>query len=255
MKPSFCYLFIMKKKNIGRYLLSVLLVGVVGVSVVFSLSAPVDSLKYHIYRLFGDTSLPELPLQFPEKRLSPVEMIAEDDRGVYDWILIGAREEVYRGTRYDDAYYAIDYPGGDIDPQRGACSDVIVRALRRAGYDLQKLIHQDMKQNFHLYPQMWGLSAPDPNIDHRRVANQMVFFERHGDKLSLAVDEENLSNWQHGHIVCWRYPDGRLHTGIISDRTNVRGVPLVIHNAWQTVEDDCLTRWEIIGHFRYPREG
>lgn len=182
---------------------------------------------------------------------SPVEAIPEEELKTPDLVLLGARHEVNNKTRYDASYMAISYPGGDVPPDYGACTDVVVRAFRNAGIDLQQLIHEDMKKNFNLYPQNWGHRGPDPHIDHRRVPNQVRFFERHGISLTLEV-EGNLDQWQWGDVVYWRFPDGRDHCGIISDRTRRDGVPLVIHNAGLTREEDCLLRWEITGHFRYP---
>ncbi|MBF7082278.1 DUF1287 domain-containing protein [Desulfallas sp. Bu1-1] len=193
----------------------------------------------------------------PETRLpgpSPVEKIPEAKRSVYDRVVIGAREEVVKEVVYDATYQKIEYPGGDVPPDRGACTDVVVRAFRRAGIDLQKLIHEDMKANFEQYPQNWGLKGPDSNIDHRRVPNQMKFFERHGQSLTISVEGENLSEWHWGDVVYWKFPNGLEHCGIVSDRKNRRGLPLVIHNAGVAREEDCLTRWEITGHFRYPPE-
>lgn len=80
----------------------------------------------------------------------------------------------------------------------------------------------------------------------------MKFLERFGRPLPIAVNDETLPLWQHGNLVYWRYPDGQEHTGVVSDRTNSRGIPLVIHNAGRTREEDCLLRWEIIGHYRFP---
>lgn len=188
-----------------------------------------------------------------ESSYSPVEQIPKEERTVPDLILLGARNEVTNGTRYDASYVSIDYPGGDVDPDTGACTDVVIRAFRHAGIDLQQLIHEDMRDNFHLYPDNWGLNAPDPNIDHRRVPNQMLFFERFGTALTLQV-EDHLQEWRWGDVVYWRFVDGREHCGIISDRTGRDGVPLVIHNAGIAREENCLQRWEIIGHFRYPGE-
>ncbi|MDW7650691.1 MAG: DUF1287 domain-containing protein [Bacillota bacterium] len=168
-----------------------------------------------------------------------------------DLILLGARREVKDRVTYDAAYAVISYPGGDVPADRGACTDVVIRALRHAGIDLQERIHEDMKDHFELYPQNWGLGAPDSNIDHRRVPNQMRYFERFGQALTLDV-RGHTDQWQWGDIVYWRFPDGRLHCGVISDRKNRKGIPLVIHNGGITREEDCLLRWEIIGHYRYP---
>ena len=218
-------------------------------------------------KLFGDVRqvrmfYTSLPLSVPEIALriapgidnhSPVEEIPEAELTTPDLILLGARAEVKNSTRYDASYAAISYPGGDVSPDYGACTDVVVRAFRNGGIDLQQLIHEDMQENFHLYPQRWGLSRPDPNIDHRRVPNQMRFLERHAITLALEV-EDNLEQWQWGDVVYWQFPDGRDHCGIISDRTRRDGVPLAIHNAGITREEDCLLRWKITGHFRWDEE-
>ena len=156
------------------------------------------------------------------------------------------------GTAYDGAYQTISYPNGDVPKNKGVCTDVVVRALRGAGFDLQKLMHEDMVKNFRLYPQKWGLPKPDKNIDHRRVPNQMKFFARFGQTLPISVNGNTLKSWQPGDIICWDMQNGQLHTGVISDGLSSSGVPLVIHNGWLCVEDDSLTRWKIIGHFRYP---
>ena len=157
------------------------------------------------------------------------------------------------GTHYNAVYKVISYPGGDVPSTQGACTDVVIRALRAANIDLQKLMHEDMTQNFRAYPQKWGLQKPDKNIDHRRVPNQMKFFARFGQTLPIAVNRSTLPSWQPGDIVCWDMQNGQLHTGVISDGVSSSGVPLVIHNGWMCVEDDSLTRWEIIGHYRYPK--
>lgn len=184
---------------------------------------------------------------------SPVEKKAPEDLTVPDLVLLGARSEVNNGTVYDASYKVIDYPGGDVPNGKGACTDVVVRAFRNAGIDLQQLIHEDMNEKFDIYPQNWGLSSPDSNIDHRRVPNQMQFFKRHGLELSLDV-RNNLNDWNWGDVVYWRFINGDEHCGIISDRKNSNGIPLVIHNAGRAKEEDCLTRWEITGHYRYPTE-
>lgn len=178
------------------------------------------------------------------KRIKPRDAIAEK---------IVRASHVQIGTHYDPTYETISYPGGDVEKSKGACTDVVIRALRGAGFDLQKLMHDDMAKNFRLYPQKWGLSKPDKNIDHRRVPNQMEFFARFGTSLPTRVDGSTLKSWQPGDIVCWDMENGQLHTGVISDGISSAGVPLTIHNGWICVEDDSLSRWKIIGHFRYPK--
>lgn len=165
-----------------------------------------------------------------------------------------AKQEVIEGVRYDAGYVRLSYPGGDVPADRGACTDVVVRALRGAGYDLQRLVHEDMSRNFRLYPRKWRLTRPDPSIDHRRVPNLMVFLSRFGRELpkrtTAAVD-----SWQPGDIVCWDLNgSGLTHIGILSDIRGRRGLPLVIHNIGPTAShQDCLDNWKIIGHYRYPK--
>ncbi len=184
---------------------------------------------------------------------SPVESIPVDQLTVADLILLGARAEAKQGTLYDASYQPLDYPGGDVDPGRGACTDVVIRAFRNAGIDLQQLIHEDMQSHFELYPQNWGLNEPDSNIDHRRVPNQVTFLKRHGQALSLDP-VHNPADWKWGDVVYWRFPNGDEHCGIVSDRVSSNGIPLVIHNAGICTEENALLRWEITGHYRYPAQ-
>jgi uncharacterized protein YijF (DUF1287 family) len=142
------------------------------------------------------------------------------------------------------------YPGGDV-PGGGVCTDLVVRAFRGGGVDLQKLVHEDMRANFSDYPQKWGLAGPDPNIDHRRVANLICFFRRRGRWLTTSVEVGQLASWRPGDVVFWDLATGgRQHCGVISDRRGRSGLPLVIHNIAGAAEEDCLTRWKVVGHAR-----
>lgn len=170
--------------------------------------------------------------------------------GVAAKIVAGAKAQI--GTRYDAAYVSIAYPDGDVEASRGACTDVVIRAFRAAGFDLQRRIHEDMKANWSLYPKKWGLAAPNPSIDHRRVPNQIAYLQHRAKVLSTSVDQSTLKQWQPGDVVYWKTSATQLHTGILSDGVDADGIPLVIHNGSICVEDNCLTRWPIIGHFRLP---
>lgn len=165
-------------------------------------------------------------------------------------IVGAARAQV--GDAYDASYRVLAYPNGDPPRGVGACTDVVVRSLRADGVDLQALVHQDMTRHWDRYPHRWGLARPDPNIDHRRVPNLAVFFARHGRVLTTQVTSATLAAWQPGDVVTWRLPGGLDHTGIVSDRRDPRGVPLVIHNMGRCEEQDALTAWPIAGHYRYP---
>ena len=163
-------------------------------------------------------------------------------------IVAAARAQV--GDRYVADYVSLKYPGGDVAKGQGACTDVVVRSLRAAGIDIQKLLHEDMQRNFGLYPKKWGLRRPDPNIDHRRVPNLRVFFGRFAKSLPLNKD------FQPGDIVTWDLtPSSLTHCGIVSDKKNTQGVHLILHNIGPTAsEDDRLFAWKLTGHYHYPRE-
>lgn len=157
-----------------------------------------------------------------------------------------ARSQIGQTVSYDPAYRTLAYPMGDVPLHTGVCTDVIVRALRRQGWDLQQHIHEDMKAHFSAYPRQWGLKRPDRNIDHRRVPNIAVYFSRHGYR----VDD---GQFRGGDIVTWALPDGRPHIGIVSDQRNAHGQPLIIHNIGRgTREEDVLHQYRITGHFRLP---
>lgn len=154
---------------------------------------------------------------------------------------------------YDPAYYSMAYPGGDVPEGRGVCSDVVIRAYRALGIDLQKEVHEDMKAHFELYPKIWGLSRPDPNIDHRRVPNLMMFFERHGQVKAMTNDP---SDYHPGDIVCWNLGGAVTHIGFVVNVESERWNGLqIVHNigAGQVVED-CLFEYRIIGHYSYEKE-
>ena len=70
-------------------------------------------------------------------------------------LLASAIEQTGITTGYDPAYVSIAYPGGDVPLETGVCSDVIVRAFRRANIDLQKEVHEDMKASWAMYPRRW----------------------------------------------------------------------------------------------------
>ena len=151
---------------------------------------------------------------------------------------------------YDPSYFSIDYPNGDIPSDKGVCTDVIIRAYRKIGVDLQKEVHEDMKANFSLYPKTWGLKSTDKNIDHRRVPNLMTFFERKGDYIPIS---SNGTDYIPGDIVCWNLGGAITHIGIVVNKKSNDGKRnLIVHNIGSgQVLTDCLFDFKIIGHYRY----
>ncbi|MGH2664990.1 DUF1287 domain-containing protein [Flavobacterium sp.] len=153
---------------------------------------------------------------------------------------------------YDPSYTAIPYPNGDVPKNKGVCTDVVIRAYRKLGIDLQKEVHEDIKAHFSLYPNLekWGLKKPDPNIDHRRVPNLEVFFTRKGEKLAVS---KIADAYKTGDLVTWMINDKLPHIGIITNKKSPDGKrPMIVHNVGGgQVLEDCLFDYEIVGHFSY----
>lgn len=156
-----------------------------------------------------------------------------------------ARSQIGKTLAYDPAYSKLRYPMGDVPLSKGVCTDVVIRAMRQQGWDLQQLIHEDMRRNFAAYPKKWGLTAPDANIDHRRVPNIATYFKRKGY-------QADRRDFRPGDIVTWDLGRGLVHIGIVSDKKTA-GRPLIIHNIGRgTREEDILYRYTITGHYRLP---
>lgn len=161
-----------------------------------------------------------------------------------------ARQQTRSAVTYDGSYTRLAYPMGDVPATRGVCTDVVIRAYRAIGIDLQVLVHEDMLANFRRYPRLWGLSGPDANIDHRRVPNLQKFLERAEAKVGTAGA---AAAYRAGDLVTWMLPGNLPHIGIVSDRlASDTGRPLVIHNIGAgPVEEDMLFAYPITGHYRY----
>ena len=151
---------------------------------------------------------------------------------------------------YDPSYYSIPYPNGDVPADRGVCTDVVIRAYRKVGADLQKEVHEDMKFHFSLYPKIWGMKSTDKNIDHRRVPNLMVFFKRKGKVKPMT---QNAADYIPGDIVCWNLGGSITHIGIVVNRKSSDGQRyMMVHNiGGGQVLEDCLFNFKIIGHYYY----
>ena len=170
-------------------------------------------------------------------------------RTYYERLAYAAEDIVNPSVVYDASYRHLAYPGGDVSPTRGVCADVVIRAYRRLGTDLQVLVHEDMRRYFSAYPPLWHLHAPDANIDHRRVYNLAVFFRRHGETLPCSTHSED---YHPGDIVVWSVLN-QGHIGIVSSLHNTeQSRYLMVHNigAGQVLED-MLFHFPIKGHYRY----
>jgi len=167
-------------------------------------------------------------------------------------LIAAAIERTHHVVRYDPAYVRISYPGGDVPADTGVCTDEIIRSYRSVGVDLQKEVHEDMVRNFDLYPRRWRwvLSRPDPNIDHRRVPNLMVFFARKGESLPLSG---RAADYAPGDLVTWDLGGGVPHIGVVVDQKSAKsGRYMIVHNIGQGPRmEDIIFNWKVTGHYRY----
>ncbi len=170
----------------------------------------------------------------------------------YSQLSDAAIELTHQQVIYDGSYFSIDYPNGDVPKGKGVCTDVIIRAYRLVGVDLQKEVHEDMTTNFEKYPKIWGLNSTDTNIDHRRVPNLMVFFYRKGEVKPITNE---ATGYLPGDIVAWRLSNGLTHIGlIINKKSEEDNRNLIVHNiGFGQVAEDVLFDYKIIGHYRYKK--
>ncbi|HEY0372106.1 MAG TPA: DUF1287 domain-containing protein [Thermoanaerobaculia bacterium] len=165
-------------------------------------------------------------------------------------VIEGAKKQVGVTRGYDGSYRQIGYPNGDVPREIGVCTDVIIRAYRHAGVDLQVLVHEDMKTHFSAYPKTWGLRRPDTNIDHRRVPNLATFFTRRGGKLPVT---RRGADYQPGDVVTWQLSSGVPHIGLVSDvRVPNTDRYQVVHNIGSGAQiEDVLFAYALSGHYRF----
>lgn len=181
----------------------------------------------------------------------PVLRTRKGEPAGFGWKLSNAAIERTRyQVVYDGSYRKIKYPGGDVPPGVGVCTDVIIRAYRQLGIDLQKDVHLDMLSAFSRYPKNWGLKRPDTNIDHRRVPNLQTFFSRKGLVLTVSTDPED---YLPGDLVTWILPGNLPHIGVVTEHfSNDAKRPLIVHNIGQGPQlEDMLFEFKITGHYRY----
>ncbi|MFK8052817.1 MAG: DUF1287 domain-containing protein [Woeseiaceae bacterium] len=170
-------------------------------------------------------------------------------------LVAAAKQRTLQSITYDGSYFSIDYPGGDAPAHLGVCTDVVIRAYRALGVDLQQLVHEDMRRAFGAYPseRIWGLTKPDANIDHRRVPNLQTFFARHGVSITPSPQP---GAYRPGDLVTWLLPGNLPHIGIVSDViADDDAVPLVVHNIGEGPKlENILFRFKITGHYRYTAD-
>lgn len=166
-------------------------------------------------------------------------------------LVAAAIERTHHSVHYVSEYVRIAYPGGDVPADTGVCTDEIIRSYRAVGVDLQKEVHEDMVQNFAAYPnkRRWLLAHPDSNIDHRRVPNLMVFFQRKGESLPVT---DRAEDYAPGDLVTWDLGGNVPHIGIVVDQKASSGRFMMVHNIGAGPQmEDVVFNWKITGHYRY----
>ena len=165
-------------------------------------------------------------------------------------LVAAAMERTQHQVQYNGSYRNIAYPLGDVPDNTGVCTDVIIRAFRQIGVDLQQRVHEDMQAHFSAYPTIWGLKGPDSNIDHRRVPNLQTFFTRHGKSLPISG---NTSHFQPGDIVTWMLPGNLPHIGIVTNiKDKLSQNPMIVHNIGSGPKlENMLFKYPINGHYRF----
>ena len=169
---------------------------------------------------------------------------------VLERLVAAANERTTHEVEYDGSYFKLDYPNGDVPPEKGVCTDEVIRSYRSLGIDLQKEVHEDMAANFSRYPTKFGLKSTDTNIDHRRVPNLRVFFERKGKPLPIT---DEAADYRPGDIVTWDLNASQTHIGIVVDAPSATpGRYMIMHNIGRGPKiEDILFAWKITGHYRY----
>jgi uncharacterized protein len=182
----------------------------------------------------------------PRPRIAP----ADSRRDFLRRFAAAALERTHHTVRYDPAYVRIAYPGGDVPQETGVCTDEVIRAYRAVGVDLQRDVHEDMVAHFSAYPTKWRRTSPDPNIDHRRVPNLMVFFSRKGEVLPVT---DRAEDYTPGDLVTWDLGRGLTHIGIVVDQKGFFSRRyMIVHNIGAGPRmEDVLFDWKITGHYRY----
>jgi len=164
-------------------------------------------------------------------------------------VVAAAQAQTKERVVYDGRYFKLAYPGGDVPAGLGVCTDVVVRAFRKAGVDLQVAVHEDMRKDFPAYPKKWGRRSPDPNIDHRRVPNLMTFFKRRGAALPVS---DKPGDYAPGDLVTWDLGGGLTHIGVVVEDPSGAAKPLIVHNIGAGPKrEDVLFAWKVTGHYRY----
>lgn len=187
--------------------------------------------------------------QSSKDRAEEARKFVKDDGSFASRLVHAALDRTHAVERYDPAYVSLKYPGGDVPPDTGVCTDVVIRIYRKLGFDLQKLVHEDMKAHFSAYPKNWGLSRTDSNIDHRRVPNLQTFFKRQGASLPLTQD---ATDYKPGDLITCTVAGKLPHIAVVVPAPDGGSRPWIVHNIGQGPQcEDRLFEFPLTGHYRW----
>ena len=187
--------------------------------------------------------------QSSKDRAEEARKFVKDDGSFASRLVHAALDRTHAVVRYDPAYVSLKYPGGDVPPDTGVCTDVVIRSFRKLGLDLQKLVHEDMKAHFSAYPKNWGLSRTDSNIDHRRVPNLQTFFKRRGSSLPVTQD---AADYKPGDLITCTVAGKLPHIAVVVPAPDGGSRPWIVHNIGQGPQcEDRLFEFPLTGHYRW----
>ena len=182
------------------------------------------------------------------------EALDADQDGIPDQLDIarGALKAARNGARYEGGYERLDYPGGDVSMDKGVCTDVVIRAVRNAGIDLQVELFEEIGASPRSFPMV---KKRDPNIDQRRVKTLLPYFKRRWESLPIEVGGVGKDSYLPGDIVFMQtMGDARPdHLGVVTDTVGESGYPLVINNwtdGYTTSKMDLLGVVPVTHRFR-----
>jgi uncharacterized protein YijF (DUF1287 family) len=199
--------------------------------------------------LFLTLALLPVPAQSTREFAEQSRKHMPEDGSLASRLVHAALDRTHQVVRYDPAYVRLDYPGGDVPDGTGVCTDEVIRSYRKLGFDLQKLVHEDMKRHFSAYPKHWGLAAPDKNIDHRRVPNLRVFFKRQGASLPVTP---NGSDYLPGDLITCTVAGKLPHIALVVPAPDGGPTPWIVHNIGQGPQcENRLFEFPLTGHYRW----
>jgi len=189
----------------------------------------------------GVCTVAEPPRPDPSAALPLGETLRPADPSAFGLRLAKAAESQVGGfVIYNDAYRNISYPMGDVNRLFGVCTDVVVRAYRTLGLDLQALVYEARA------------GTGDKSIDHRRTEILRRFFAARGENLPVTTFPED---YRPGDIVTYHRPQNRgarAHIAIVSSVMAPSGRLMIVHNrGWGPELEDALFVDQITGHYRY----